>query len=59
MLAGGTENTVVTLTWTLSLLLNNSHVMEKAKEESDIQVGGNTLVEESHVKNFGLFSGHS
>ncbi|XP_019245205.1 PREDICTED: cytochrome P450 82A3-like [Nicotiana attenuata] len=51
MLAGGTENTVVTLTWMLSLLLNNPHAMEKAKVELDIYVGRNILVGESHVKN--------
>lgn len=51
MLAGGTENTIVTLTWTLSLLLNNPHVMEKAQEELDIQIGRNTFVDESHINN--------
>ncbi|PHT51106.1 hypothetical protein CQW23_10853 [Capsicum baccatum] len=46
MLAGGTDSTVVALTWTISLLLNNPHVMQKALEELDIQVGRNTLVNE-------------
>ncbi|XP_055835820.1 demethylepipodophyllotoxin synthase-like [Solanum dulcamara] len=50
--AGGSDTVVGTLTWTLSLLLNNPHVMEKAQEELDIQVGRNTLVlDESHIRN--------
>ncbi|MCD7449150.1 hypothetical protein HAX54_049513 [Datura stramonium] len=49
MLAGGADSTIVALTWTLSLLLNNPHVMQKAQEELDIQVGRNTLVDESHI----------
>ncbi|KAM3304794.1 hypothetical protein P3S67_011660 [Capsicum chacoense] len=51
MLAGGTDTTVVELTWTLSLLLNNPHVMQKVQAELDIQVGKDTLVNESHIKN--------
>ncbi|XP_055836040.1 cytochrome P450 82A3-like [Solanum dulcamara] len=51
MLAGGSDTIVVSLTWTLSLLLNNPQVMEKAQEELDIQVGRNTLVDESHINN--------
>lgn len=51
MLAGGSDTTVVALTWTVSLLLNNPHVMQKAQEELDIQVGRNKLVDESHITN--------
>ncbi|MCD9639300.1 hypothetical protein HAX54_023730, partial [Datura stramonium] len=51
MLAGGTDSTAVALTWTLSLLLNNPHAIQKAQEELDIQVGKNTSVNESHIKN--------
>ncbi|CAN4092788.1 unnamed protein product [Withania somnifera] len=40
MLAGGTDTTVIALTWTLF-----------AREELDIQVGKHTLVNESHIKN--------
>lgn len=39
----------VTLTWTLALLLNNRHVLEKAKEEMDIQIGKGRLVNESDI----------
>ncbi|KAH0684038.1 hypothetical protein KY285_021517 [Solanum tuberosum] len=49
MLAGGSDTIIVALTWTLSLLLNNPHVMKKAQEELDIQVGKNKLVDESHI----------
>ncbi|KAG5613199.1 hypothetical protein H5410_024480 [Solanum commersonii] len=51
LLAGGSDTTVVALTWTLSLLLNNPHVMQKAQEELGIQVGRNKLVDESHITN--------
>lgn len=49
MLVGGSDIIIVALTWTLSLLLNNPHVMQKAQEELDIQVGRNKLVDESHT----------
>ncbi|PHT51150.1 Retrovirus-related Pol polyprotein from transposon TNT 1-94 [Capsicum baccatum] len=45
MLAGGTDSTVVALPWTLSLLLNNPHVMQKAQEELDIQDNVGSLLE--------------
>ncbi|KAL3372014.1 hypothetical protein AABB24_008518 [Solanum stoloniferum] len=48
MLAGGSDTIIVALTWTLSLLLNNPHVRQKA-QELDIQVGKNKLVDESHI----------
>lgn len=52
MLVGGSNTLVEALIWTLSLLLNNPHVMEKAQKELDIQVGRNTLVvDESHINN--------
>ncbi|XVE69973.1 hypothetical protein DITRI_Ditri10aG0034100 [Diplodiscus trichospermus] len=44
------DTTVVTLTWALSLLLNNRHVLKKAQEELDIHVGKDKLVEESDIK---------
>lgn len=42
---------MVPLTWALSLLLNNPHVLKKAQEELDIVVGKDRHVEESDVKN--------
>ncbi|KAL3734080.1 hypothetical protein ACJRO7_023434 [Eucalyptus globulus] len=44
IMAGGTDTTSVTLTWAVSLLLNNFHVLKKTQEELDTQIG------ERHVK---------
>ena len=47
-----TFNTVtVTLIWALSLLLNNPQVLKKAKDELDIHVGKDRLVDESDINN--------
>ncbi|RZC84747.1 hypothetical protein C5167_047531 [Papaver somniferum] len=35
MIGGGTDTTKLTTIWTLSLLLNNPHVLDKAKQEVD------------------------
>ena len=42
---------MTTITWALSLLLNNRHVLKKAQDELDIHVGKNRQVEESDIKN--------
>ncbi|KAH7524017.1 hypothetical protein FEM48_Zijuj06G0073700 [Ziziphus jujuba var. spinosa] len=47
--AGGTETTIITVLWAISLLLNNHHVMKKAKDELDSQVGRERVVEESDI----------
>jgi cytochrome P450 len=47
--AGGVETTSATLVWAISLLLNNPHVLEKLKEELDIQVGKERCVEVSDI----------
>lgn len=39
------------LIWTLSLLLNNRHVLRKAQEELDKHVGRERRVDESDIKN--------
>ncbi|KAF2324456.1 hypothetical protein GH714_014411 [Hevea brasiliensis] len=44
------ETTSVTLTWTLSLLLNNRHVLKKAQQELDTLVGRERQVKESDMK---------
>ncbi|XVE94802.1 hypothetical protein REPUB_Repub02eG0040900 [Reevesia pubescens] len=49
LLVGGTDTVTVTLTWTLALLLNNRHALEKAQEELDMQVGKERLVNESDI----------
>ncbi|XVF63952.1 hypothetical protein PTKIN_Ptkin09bG0128100 [Pterospermum kingtungense] len=49
LLVGGTDTVTVTLTWTLALLLNNRHALEKAQEELDIQIGKGRLVNDSDI----------
>ncbi|KAJ4716415.1 Cytochrome P450 protein [Melia azedarach] len=51
LILGGNDTTVVTLTWALSLLLNNRHVLREAQNELDIHVGRHRQVEESDIKN--------
>ncbi|KAI3883222.1 hypothetical protein MKW92_039537 [Papaver armeniacum] len=51
MLSGSSDTTYVTLTWLLGLLLNNPHVIERAREELDMHVGKNKQVEESDIPN--------
>ncbi|MBA0577496.1 hypothetical protein Golob_024710 [Gossypium lobatum] len=42
---------MVTLTWALSLLLNNPHVLKRAQDELDMHVGKHRLLEETDVRN--------
>ncbi|KAL6126636.1 hypothetical protein ACLB2K_074682 [Fragaria x ananassa] len=51
VLLGGTDTTTVTLTWALSLLLNNPEVLKKAQLELNNHVGRERQVNESDVKN--------
>ena len=51
LILAATDTTTVTLTWALSLLLNNREALKKAKQELDIQVGRERQVKESDVKN--------
>ena len=51
MVAGGTESTTVTLTWAMSLLLNNPHVLERAQQELDTVVGRDRQLKESDIPN--------
>lgn len=48
---GGSDTTMVTLTWALSLLLNNAHVLKRVQDELDVHVGKNRQVDESDIKN--------
>ncbi|KAG2666513.1 hypothetical protein I3760_15G065300 [Carya illinoinensis] len=50
LILGGTDTTTVTMTWALSLLLNNREAMKKAQQELDLQIGRERLVMESDVK---------
>ncbi|XP_022894366.1 cytochrome P450 CYP82D47-like isoform X2 [Olea europaea var. sylvestris] len=51
MMLAGTDTMSVTLTWTLSLLLNNRHTLRKAQEELDLHVSRGRQVQESDVNN--------
>ena len=49
LIAGGSDTTTVTLTWAVSLLLNNRHTLEKARDELDRHVGKTRPVDESDI----------
>lgn len=51
LILGATDTTTITLTWAIALLLNNPHILKKAQEELDTQIGGQRQVEESDIKN--------
>ncbi|KAF3774996.1 Cytochrome P450 77A2 [Nymphaea thermarum] len=51
LVVAGTEATAITLEWALSLLLNNPHILKKAQDELDCQVGKDRQVEESDINN--------
>lgn len=51
VLIATTDTVTVSLTWALSLLLNNRHVLNKAKEELDLHVGRERRVEERDMSN--------
>ncbi|XP_050231590.1 xanthotoxin 5-hydroxylase CYP82C4-like [Mercurialis annua] len=45
LILGGYDTNAITLTWAISLLLNNRHVLKKAQHELDIYVGKHQQVE--------------
>lgn len=51
MLLAAFDTSTVTLTWALSLLLNNYNVLERIKDELDTHVGREKCVDESDLKN--------
>ncbi|XP_058220943.1 cytochrome P450 CYP82D47-like [Rhododendron vialii] len=51
LILGAIGLTSITLTWAVALLLNNPHVLKKAQEELNTQIGGQRLVQESDIKN--------
>lgn len=51
LILGGSDTTAGTLTWAISLLLNNRPMLKKAQEELDLQVGKDRQVVDSDVKN--------
>ncbi|PPD82438.1 hypothetical protein GOBAR_DD20621 [Gossypium barbadense] len=51
LILGGIDANVVVLTWTVSFLLNNRHVLKRAQDELDIHVGKHRQVQESDINN--------
>ncbi|KAF4373895.1 hypothetical protein F8388_007801 [Cannabis sativa] len=45
----GTDTSSVTLEWAISNLLNNPHILKRAKSEIDDQIGQNYLMDESDL----------
>ncbi|KAK4557216.1 hypothetical protein RGQ29_007114 [Quercus rubra] len=52
MIAGGSDTSTVTLTWTIALLLNNHPVLKKVQDELDVQVGRERIVNESDISGY-------
>ncbi|XP_061374459.1 cytochrome P450 CYP82D47-like [Gastrolobium bilobum] len=50
LILAGSDTTMVTLTWALSLLLNHQMELKKAQDELDIHIGKDRKVEESDIK---------
>ncbi|KDP32010.1 hypothetical protein JCGZ_12471 [Jatropha curcas] len=46
---GGTESSALTIEWALSSLLKNPQVLEKAKDELDIKIGQESLMDELDI----------
>lgn len=46
----GTDTSLATMEWALSLLLNNPQVLEKARAEIDKRVGHRRLIAESDMR---------
>ncbi|KAL2249376.1 UNVERIFIED_CONTAM: Xanthotoxin 5-hydroxylase CYP82C4 [Sesamum indicum] len=51
VILGGFDTTSVHLTWVLSLLVNNKHAMNLARQEIDDKVGNQRWVQESDINN--------
>ncbi|XP_051124377.1 cytochrome P450 CYP82D47-like [Andrographis paniculata] len=51
MMVGGVDTMTVTLTWAISLLLNNRGAMIRVQEELDRHVGRERVVQESDMEN--------
>ncbi|KAK9714025.1 hypothetical protein RND81_06G066400 [Saponaria officinalis] len=49
MIAGGTDTTTVTLTWALTLLMNNPQALKRATEELTLVVGNERQVTEQDI----------
>ncbi|XP_059636730.1 cytochrome P450 CYP82D47-like [Cornus florida] len=49
LISGGADTSTVMMTWVVSLLMNNLHVLKKAQEELDVHVGKQRQVDESDI----------
>ncbi|XP_027070598.1 cytochrome P450 93A3-like [Coffea eugenioides] len=47
--AAGTDTSAITLEWALSELINHPHIMQKAVQEIDSNIGKNRLIDESDI----------
>ncbi|GLU04171.1 hypothetical protein SLE2022_213320 [Rubroshorea leprosula] len=57
LLSGGTETTISTMEWALSLLLNHPEVLQQAQKEIENVVGLDRLIEEADVANLPYLCG--
>nr|BBD34759.1 putative cytochrome P450 [Eschscholzia californica subsp. californica] len=51
LILAGSDTTMISLVWALTLLVNHPHVLKKAQDELDMHVGWERKVEESDMKN--------
>ncbi|CAH8274650.1 unnamed protein product [Arabidopsis lyrata] len=51
LILGGSDTSASTLTWAISLLLNNKEMLKKAQDEIDLHVGTDKNVEDSDIEN--------
>ncbi|KAK9940133.1 hypothetical protein M0R45_016807 [Rubus argutus] len=49
LIVGGSDTTMVTLTWAIALLLNNHHKLKRAQDELDAEIGRERTVSESDM----------
>ncbi|XP_020213549.1 cytochrome P450 93A3 [Cajanus cajan] len=47
----GTDTSAITMEWAMAELINNPHVLEKARQEMDVVIGKSRIVEESDIVN--------
>ncbi|KAF8014656.1 hypothetical protein BT93_H0460 [Corymbia citriodora subsp. variegata] len=50
ILVAGSDTVSLTLVWVLSLLLNHKHVLKRAQEEMDLNVGKDKWVQDSNIE---------
>ncbi|KAJ6735428.1 P450 FAMILY 81 SUBFAMILY D POLYPEPTIDE 8 putative-RELATED [Salix purpurea] len=58
MAVAGTRTSAASLEWAICNLLNNRHVLKKAKEELDTQLGQDHLIEEQDISKLHYLQGY-